>query len=213
MLTKPRSPLQPFAWLVSALARLSITALLLGVALSLFTSQVSIWGIGERSICVQNDDISVGGADAGAYANVIRRGVAASGQGLSLCFQHASAWQKSLYVLTQLPAGVFGLGLLILLWRLTAGARRLGPFARVNARRLRLLGWWLIAGDLIADNTQVLARTGLLRSAMTSDEAPAWSSHLPAFSWAMLIAGLGAITVARILTMATEMHEELAVTV
>lgn len=211
MLTKSRSPLQPFAWTVSALARLSITALLLGVVLSVFTS-ASIWGIGERDICVQNDDISVGEGP-GAYAHLVRRGVAASGQGLSLCLQHASAWQKTLYVLTQLPAGVFALGLLILLWRLTAGARRLGPFARVNARRLRMLGWWLIAGDLIADNTQALAHTALLRSMMTSDEAPAWPGHLPAFSWAMLIAGLGVITVARILAMATEMHEELAVTV
>jgi Protein of unknown function (DUF2975) len=214
MVLKTRNPLQPFSWVVSGLAALSVMALLAGVVMSAITHQASLWGIGETPICVQDDAISVGGAsDDQAFVGIVRHGVAASNKGLSLCAQHPTTWQQTLNVLTQLPTGVFTLGLLILLWRLVAGAQRLGPFARVNPRRLRSLGWWLLIGDLIADNAQTLAHTALLRSMTTPAQAPLWTDNMPSFSWTMLIVGLGMLTVARILTMATAMHEELAVTV
>jgi hypothetical protein len=214
MSVRARNPLQPFASVVSALALLGITALPIGVAMMALTHDGSVWGIGETSICAQDDHITIGGpGDGEALAHLVRHGVAASNNGLSLCAGHPTTWQQTLNVLTQLPAGVFTLGLLILLWRLASGARRLGPFAHVNSRRLRLLGWWLIIGDLIAGNTRALAHMALLRSMTTSDHTPLWTDNVPALSWTMLIVGLGVITVARILTMATAMHEELAVTV
>lgn len=212
MVMKTRNPLQPFAWVVSALAALSVMGTLAGVVLSAITPQASMWGIGETPICVQYDGISVGGDDR-EFAFIVRHGIAASNNGLSLCAHHSTIWQQTLNVLTHLPAGVYTLSLLILLWRLVDGAQRLGPFARVNPRRLRSLGWWLLIGDLITNNAQTLAHTALLRSMTTPAMAPPWTDDMPSLSWTMLIVGLGMLTVARILAMATAMHEELAVTV
>lgn len=212
MATRPRGPLEPFASVVSGLAGVSLILLVGALILSVTTEGASVWGIGDTDVCVDNDDLS-GGGDDRFLASVVRKGVAATYHGVTLCARHPTAGQRTLHALTEFPAGVVTFGLIFLLWRFVAGARRHGPFARVNARRLRAVAWWILIGDLVARNGETLARAALVRSMRTPTDAPSWAHGLPSFSLTMFLAGLGTLAAARILAIATAMHEEPAATV
>jgi hypothetical protein len=139
--------------------------------LFIFWGGTDVAGIGEKQICVQDSGISAG--TAGNTAGLTRPGVAATENGLSLCANHPSTWQRTLNVLVQLPSWTETFGALMLLW---------------CAQRLR-------RHDGAAGQGARLAHQ------RTTDP------------WTLLLTGLGALTVARILTIGTAMHAELEVTV
>ena len=109
--------------------------------------------------------------------------------------------------------GGFHLGALYLAQRLARTAARDGVYTAQAARLLLILGWWLLAGGLVATVTEAFARMNLLGQLVTwnVDWGPwpvAWS-----VSWPVVWIGLGLITFARVMRIGAGMRADLEGTV
>ncbi|MFJ9752775.1 hypothetical protein [Streptomyces chartreusis] len=116
----------------------------------------------------------------------------------SLCVDHPVGLLRVGIALTQLPSTLLFLGFLLLVRRLLRGAQSDGLYSRPMARRLRVLGWYLIGGSLTAATVEALALGGVLASQTPYSD---WLSgvsqwHAP---FAVVLTGIGLVTFARIM--------------
>jgi len=140
-------------------------------------------------------------------------GVQASWNGALLGTAHPTAGQGLAFALTLLPAGLLRVGALYLAMRLARTAARAGVYTVHAARLVLILGWWLLAGGLVATYAGGFARLNLLGMLVT------WHvdwAHWPAswgISWPVEWFGLGLIIFARIMRVSAGMRADLEGTV
>lgn len=185
---------------------------LTGVALGLIGDNSALFGIGERVICLHNPNITIGTneGDARTLAMIVKPGVRAGTDGIMACADHPTSQQQVLYAGTQMPSTIFGFVTIFLLWWLVRGARREGPFAAGNPRRVRAVGWWLIIGGMGSAAIDAAAEVAL-KGTLFRDSGSSWEADL--LPWPLLLSGLGMLTVARILAAAAVMREEIEATI
>jgi hypothetical protein len=140
-------------------------------------------------------------------------GVQASWNGAILGTAHPTAGQGLAFAVTLLPAGLLRVGTLYLAMRLARTAARDGVYTVRAARLVLYLGWWLLAGGLVATVAGGFARLNLLGQLVT------WHVdwvHWPAswgVSWPVEWFGLGLIIFARIMRVSAGMRADLEGTV
>ena len=140
-------------------------------------------------------------------------GVQASWNGAILGTAHPTAGQAMAFAVTLLPAGLLRVGTLYLVMRLARAAARDGIYTAQAARLVLSLGWWLLAGGLVASLAEGFARLNLLSLLVT------WHVdwlHWPAswgWSWPVEWLGLGLIIFARIMRVSAGMRADLEGTV
>jgi hypothetical protein len=140
-------------------------------------------------------------------------GVQASWNGAILGTAHPTAGQALAFALTLLPAGLLRVGTLCLVMRLAHAVASDGVYTARAARLVLSLGWWLLAGELVASLAQGFARLNLLSLLVT------WHVdwvHWPAswgWSWPVEWFGLGLIIFARIMRVSASMRADLEGTV
>jgi len=140
-------------------------------------------------------------------------GVQASWNGALLGTAHPTAGQALAFAVTLLPAGLLRVGTLYLVMRLARAVARDGVYTAQAARLVLSLGWWLLAGELVASLAQGFARLNLLSLLVT------WHVdwvHWPAswgWSWPVEWFGLGLIIFARIMRVSAGMRADLEGTV
>jgi hypothetical protein len=140
-------------------------------------------------------------------------GVQASWNGAILGTAHPTAGQALAFAVTLLPAGLLRVGTLYLAMRLARTAARDGVYTIQAARLVLFLGWWLLAGGLVAAVAEGFARVHLLGLLVT------WHvdwAHWPAswgVSWPVEWFGLGLIIFARIMRVSAGMRADLEGTV
>jgi hypothetical protein len=140
-------------------------------------------------------------------------GVRANWNGAILGTAHPTAGQALAFAVTLLPAGALRVGALYLAMRLARTAARDGVYTVQAARLVLLLGWWLLAGGLVATVAGGIARVNLLGLLVT------WHVdwvHWPAswgLSWPVEWFGLGLIIFARIMRVSAGMRADLEGTV
>jgi hypothetical protein len=140
-------------------------------------------------------------------------GVQASWNGAILGTAHPTAGQALAFAVTLLPAGLLRVGALYLVMRLARAVARDGVYTAQAARLVLSLGWWLLAGGLVASLAEGLARLNLLSLLVT------WHVdwvHWPAswgWSWPVEWFGLGLIIFARIMRVSAGMRADLEGTV
>ncbi|MEW2275435.1 DUF2975 domain-containing protein, partial [Streptomyces griseofuscus] len=109
-----------------------------------------------------------------------------------------------------LPSSLLLLGGLYLLHRFLRGAAREGVYTARTASRLRLVGWWLLAGSLVVEFAQANARAALLAALAKNVDFSAGSVlgmwHFP---YLAALTGLGVLTFARITRQGVSMREDL----
>jgi hypothetical protein len=143
----------------------------------------------------------------------LARGVQATWNGATLGTAHPTAGQALAFALTLLPAGLLRVGTLYLAMRLARAAARDGVYTAQAARLVLILGWWLLAGGLLAPWAEGFARVNLLAQLVT------WHvdwAHWPAswgVSWPVVWFGLGLIIFARIMRVSAGMRADLEGTV
>jgi hypothetical protein len=140
-------------------------------------------------------------------------GVQASWNGAILGTAHPTAGQALAFAVTLLPAGLLRVGALYLAMRLARTAVRVGVYTVQAARLVLFLGWWLLAGGLVASLAAGFARLNLLGLLVTWDVD--WV-HWPAswgVSWPVEWFGLGLIIFARIMRVGAGMRADLEGTV
>jgi hypothetical protein len=140
-------------------------------------------------------------------------GVRASWNDAILGTAHPTAGQGLAFAVTLLPAGLLRLGALYLAMQLARTAARDGVYTVAAARLVLSLGWWLLAGGLIAGLADGFARLNLFGLLVTWDVD--WV-HWPAswgISWPVEWFGLGLIIFARIMRIGAGMRADLEGTV
>jgi len=131
----------------------------------------------------------------------------------SLCTSHPTVGQALAFAVTLLPDALLVLGALYLVMRLTRTAARDGVYTPKAARLVLILGWWLLAGGLVATLAEAFARVNLLGELVTGPVdwgqwPAAWS-----VSWPVFWFGLGLIIFARIMRVSAGMRADLEGTV
>jgi hypothetical protein len=203
-------PLEPLAKLVSTALRLLIGFLLAGFALSLINNDVPVWGSTDG--CITADWISgtssttenLFGAREGTQVNVIPQ----------YCAPDPSTYQRLLGILSEAPNLIVLTGGLTVLNRLLRSAIQDGMYTAQTASRLRLLGWWILIGTVVAEITQAAAQTALLTT-VTDKVTLSIGTFLHTFEapYLALLTALGILTFARIVGVGSEMRKDLEGTV
>jgi len=126
---------------------------------------------------------------------------------------HPTAGQALAFALTLLPGAVLRVGTLYLAMRLARTVARDGVYTVQAARRVLILGWWLLAGGLVVPLAAGFAQLNLLAQLVTSSVD--WL-HWPSswgISWPVVWFGLGLIIFARIMRVSAGMRADLEGTV
>ncbi|MFF4457257.1 DUF2975 domain-containing protein [Streptomyces goshikiensis] len=209
-MSEDRKLLEPLSTVVSGVLRLLVGALAISVVLSLFNNDIAFWN-GPRN-CATADWVS--GSSSAADAMFSARNGAHVTAVPQYCADHPSSYQHLLGVLNGLPTLVLLIGGLILLNRLLQSAARNGVYTTQTASRLRLLGWWLLLGSVVAEVIEASARAALL---VTLTDNVTFSAeavlHTSAFPYFTVLTALGVLTFARITRAGAAMREDLEGTV
>ncbi|MGP8001867.1 MAG: hypothetical protein ACLPKI_31755 [Streptosporangiaceae bacterium] len=140
-------------------------------------------------------------------------GVRATWTTATVCAAHPSFVQALASTIIALPIDLLRLGALYLAMRLARTAAADGVYTTTAARLVLILGWWLLAGGLVATAAQAIARMNLLGQLVTwhlnwAQWPAAWS-----VSWPVVWIGLGLIIFARIMRIGAGMRADLEGTV
>lgn len=139
-------------------------------------------------------------------------GVHATWNTAFVCTAHPTG-QALAFTVTLLPIGLLRVGALYLAMRLARAAARDGVYTAQASRLLLILGWWLLAGGLVATLAEAFARVNLLSQLVTWNVD--WGQWPVAWtvSWPVALIGLGLITFARIMRISAGMRADLEGTV
>lgn len=200
--TEDRKLLEPMATVVSVALRV-----LGGLATAGLISNVVKGGWGSGGVCVTDESYGTSIADhtstvpeSGATVDAIPR----------YCAENADTAIRLLDQLGEQPATLLLISSLFLLHRLLTGAAKDGIYTAQTASRLRVLGWWLLAGSLLVALAETTARTTLLAELAKPVEftADTWL-NLWSFPYLAVLTSLGLLTFARITRAGVAMREDL----
>jgi hypothetical protein len=214
---KPRHGLQPLATAITWVFWLAVLATGLRVILALL-GQHPAFVIGgpagtPPAVCLETAPPLLRHAGSGLSQAGLSPGVRATWNAANICTAHPTPGQAFAFALTLLPVDLLRLGALYLAMRLARSAARDGAYTAQAARLVLVLGWWLLAGELVATFADGFARVNLLGRLVT------WNVdwvHQPAswgVSWPAAWFGLGLIIFARIMRISAGMRADLEGTV
>jgi hypothetical protein len=213
----PRNRLQPLATVVAWVfwAAAAVTALQVILALTrsgtLLISDPNFQP--GALVCLQAAQPLLPHTGSSLSQAALSPGVRASWNAASVCTAHPTAGQGLAFAITLLPIDLLHLGALYLLMRLARTAARDGIYTTTAARQVLILGWWLLAGELVATVAEGFARLNLLGQLVT------WHLdwvHWPAswgVSWPVVFIGVGLIIFARVMRISAGMRADLEGTV
>lgn len=215
----PGNRLEPLATVVTWAFWVAVVATVARVILALF-GQGPWFGahIGGPSpslpgVCLNTAQALLQHTGSGLSQAGLSPGVHATLNTANVCAAHPTGWQALAFTVTMLPIDLLRLGVLYLAMRLARTAARDGVYTAQAARLLLILGWWLLAGGLVATVTEAFARLNLLGQMVTwivdwGQWPVAWS-----VSWPVVWIGLGLIVFARVMRIGAGMRADLEGTV
>ncbi|MEU8264201.1 DUF2975 domain-containing protein [Micromonospora sp. NPDC048999] len=210
MQSKSRNPLEPVATVVSFLLAATSVLLVISAIATVFGSG-SVMGIGHSFVYVDVPDI-VSSSDLRTGQWILRVGTSANTIGYRLGVAHPDVGQRVWYTLTMLPGSALFIGALILLNRLIRGAKRDGIYTPATAKRLRTLGWFLLAGALTRMIVEAVAANRLLAT-MVANQVDWLRPNTWDTPWAVLLIAAGLLSFARVMRIGAEMRDDLQGTV
>jgi hypothetical protein len=218
---KPRNWLQRLAtvvtwvfWFAAAITALQVILALTRSGTLLATGWNSQLGPQPRVFaCLNTAPPLLQHTGSGLSQSGLSPGVRAAWTAATVCTAHPTAGQALAFAVTLLPLGLLRLGALYLSMRLARTAARDGVYTAQFARLLLILGWWLLAGELVATVAEGFARVNLLGQLVTW---PVDWAHWPAswsVSWPVVFIGLALIIFARVMRISAGMRADLEGTV
>ena len=214
---RQRNGLQPLATAITWVFWLAVLATGLRVILALFGQHPWFVFGGPAgtppAVCLETAPPLLRHAGSGLSQAGLSPGVHATWNAANICTAHPTAGQAFAFAVTLLPIDLLRLGALYLAMRLARGAARDGAYTAQAARLVLALGWWLLAGELVATLAEGFARVNLLGRLVT------WNVdwvHQPAswgVSWPVAWFGLGLIIFARVMRISAGMRADLEGTV
>jgi hypothetical protein len=213
----PRNRLQPLATVVTWVFWLAAAVTALQVILALTRSGALLTPVPNSQpgalACLNAAQQLLQHAGSGLSHPGLSPGVRATWTTASVCTVHPTGGQALAFAVTLLPLGLLRLGALYLVMRLARTAARDGVYTAAFARLLLILGWWLLAGGLVATVAEAFARMNLLGQLVTwhvdwGQWHLAWS-----VSWPVFWFGLGLVIFARVMRISAGMRADLEGTV
>lgn len=202
--------LEPVATVVRGVYRLFLAVLIAGaLALLTGTKLSQMWG--GRYVCAESRSEFSGDG----FTRLFRPHAGAEVMARPLyCTDHPDSSQRLFDFLGGFPSWLLVLGILFLLDRLVHGASRQGVFTARTAKHVRLAGWWLLLGCLVAEVVEAGAHAALLAT-LAQDYTFDAGNWLGAWQppYALVFTALGILTFARIMRAGADMREDLEGTV
>jgi hypothetical protein len=214
-------PLSGAVWLTTCVIVAGIAVPLL--LTPLLGGRVGMFGFGLTGACatvtlngVAGTNQPVGPLKPGASSSLSSAG------NVDLCAGHPTLGQRLLVTLTQAPTTLLWLAVLVLLWLLVRTVRRSGPFDVGVTRRLRFLAWFVLAAGLAVQAVQSYAAAAFTAtvyspSARNPGPVPVVADTINGIlgiDWIpLLLLVCGVLTLARIVRIGAQMHDDLAGTV
>jgi hypothetical protein len=166
-------------------------------------------------VCLTTSPALLQHAGSGLSHPGLAPGVQATWDTAFVCTAHPTVGQALAFAVTLLPLDLLRLGALYLAMRLARTAARDGAYTIQAARLVLVIGWWLVAGGLVATMAEAFARVNLLSQLVTwhvdwGQWPVAWSGS---WSWPVLWFGVGLIVFARIMRTSASMRADLEGTV
>jgi hypothetical protein len=131
---------------------------------------------------------------------------------LSLCLDDPNAW-RLVYLLTWFPTALILGGFLVLVRVLVSRARSGGLFTPGIARLTAVLGWYVVLGALVASLVEAVATAAIVGRAVPGRFSAGTVQYAWDTPWTALLAGVGVLTIARVLHRATAMRQDLDATI
>jgi hypothetical protein len=219
MATGNRKLTEPLETTTFFFGSLFAAALILG-ALATLVGTGTLGGLGHAQVCVTDPNIGGSNSDVSPFTHVYAARPGAQLQPptapLSACALHPGFGQHLLYSLMDIPQVLLWGGILLLLWQLLVIARRGGPFTARVAGAMRVLGWYIIAGAVLAVAIEQLSVVLLFSSLVVP--SPEGIGSVPVAALRALVpvpalAGAALLTFARIVRLGAALDDELAGTV
>jgi uncharacterized membrane protein YraQ (UPF0718 family) len=152
------------------------------------------------------------GVHALGSGNMLRSNAKATATSVELCDDTPSRQQHVWSLLSDAaPLGYTG-GFVAFAWRLTLSARRRGLFSPHVALSTGRLGLYVLIGALIAGLVRAWADNHLMLSMAKTHYTTSWLFFFH-YSWAVLFAGFGLLTVGRVMAQSVRMQREIDATV
>jgi hypothetical protein len=214
---KPRNRLETIATVLAWVFWLAVAVTVLQVILALSRSGALLTRVPNSQpgalVCLNAAQQLLQHAGSGLAHPGLSPGVRATWNTASLCTAHPTAGQGLAFAVSLLPLGLLRLGVLYLAMRLARTAAADGVHTAQFARLVLILGWWLLAGGVVATIAEAFARMNLLGQLVTWNIdwgrwPAAWSVSWPVFWFA-----LGLIILARIMRIGAGMRADLEGTV
>ena len=177
--------------------------------------QIQLFGLGSGSACADARANGIAlSAVAGPLAH-LRAGVSSGGGQLLLCASHPTTGQRLLVALTWVPTVAFFLAVVLLLGQRLRVIRSAGPFAVTVARRVRFLGWFVLAGSLLVTAGQNVAQSAFVSTVVTGSVPAAHNAVNAGIGvlFVPLLIACGLLTLARVIRVGARMSDDLAGTV
>jgi hypothetical protein len=135
-------------------------------------------------------------------------------EGVSACVENPTGKQRLADVADQVPPALFEVAALLLLLRFLKTASKEGPYSATVPGKLKTLGWFVLIAAPVSALVVALAHYSLRRSmgayVLSTDWLTEWNESFP---WWAIVAGVTALTFARILRVGVEMAKDLEGTV
>ncbi|WP_326738376.1 DUF2975 domain-containing protein [Streptomyces sp. NBC_01022] len=191
--------------LTKALASVTFgLAVLCGLA---FLGTAASHMLDDGAVCVKTDFWA--NASFGPEGPPVGKGVDVSSSTARLCQDSPSAGQRAADLGGELPWLLFGSLALLLFSRLLSGVLEQGPFTDTVAHRLSALGWLVTAGTPLAGLV-----AGSSQSWLAGSMAPVVGSEFELSGpMALVLAGLGAVIMGRIMREGVRMREDIEATI
>lgn len=218
MRTRNRKLTEPLETTAAVFGSLFAAVLILAAVATLVATG-TLGGLGHTLVCATDPNISgsSGGSPfTGVYAARAGAVLQPPNAPLSACAVHPGFGQHLLYSLTVIPQILLWGGILLLLWWLLVIARRSGPFTVRVAAAMRVLGWYILAGSVLAAAIEQLA-TVLLLGSLVAPQPEGIGTVAVAALRALVpvpaLAGAALLTFARIVRLGAAMDDEIQSTV
>lgn len=213
--TRDTDPLRPLEVTTRVLGVLLLAGLLATAVLAAISAQ-GLGGtqVGMSDPCVSLRAFSVPtrGSENPIVPNMASGGTAIE-ESLSLCDTSPAPWQRVVHLVSALATAVTLGGFLLLVRLLVRRAGTCGLFSAEVAWLTRVLGWYVIVGSLAAELVSAVADAALVGHVVpgffTADVVGAcWETP-----WTALLAGIGVLTIARVMQRAAAMRQDLDATI
>ncbi|WP_162929372.1 DUF2975 domain-containing protein [Streptomyces sp. YIM 130001] len=210
-----RNPLEPLSTAVTTLVAVLGAVCVLTLLAAPFLD-VSVFGIGDDSVCATDRATGIGG-DEGRHLDTLRPDPGTSvvlDASPRFCTEDPAIHQVLVNTAGEFVPFAYFAGALLLTVRLIKGAERDGLYTATTAGRLRVLGWWLVVGSVFSAVVESTSESVLVASLSRTDAIHAysglWMFDAP---FTAILAGLGVLSFARVMRIGVGMREDLAGTV